>query len=74
MLSGVSDLISLVPTETHHGFILEMKRRPNSPTKEQVEFLEAMASMGYGCYVAYDWQEGLHHFCEHYGIKVDILL
>jgi hypothetical protein len=72
MLSGVSDLISLIPTDNHHGFILEMKRRPNTPTKEQKDFMDAMAEMGYGVYIAYDWQEALNHFCTHYGIKIDL--
>lgn len=72
VISGVSDIISLIPTETHHGFILEMKRRPNSPTKEQQEFLDTMAAQGYGCYVAYDWQEALNYFCLHYGISINL--
>lgn len=74
MLSGVSDIISLIPTPEHHGFILEMKRRPNTVTKEQQEFLDAMAAQGYGCYVAYDWQEALSYFCTHYSIKIDLFV
>ena len=39
MKKGVSDLILLAPSREYHFFCLEVKRKGEKPTKEQLEFL-----------------------------------
>jgi hypothetical protein len=71
-IAGTPDLFIPWPNDTHHGLFIEMKRRPNTPTKEQTEFLDAMAAHGYAAHICYDWQEALNVFCEYVGIKIDL--
>ena len=56
--AGVLDIMLPVPRWGKHGMFLEMKVRPNKPTKEQNAFAEAMQAQGYYCAVAYSWEEG----------------
>lgn len=53
--AGVSDLILLCPSQGYHFAAIEMKVRPNKPTKEQSTFLQAVdkaGGIGVVCYSA----------------------
>lgn len=55
MKAGVSDLILLAAARGHHFAAIEMKVRPNKPTKEQLAFLQAVDKaygIGVVCYSA----------------------
>lgn len=56
-LSGVSDLILLVPNSVFNSLCLEAKIKPNKQTAEQKEFEEAVTNFG-NCYkVFYTFNE-----------------
>ncbi len=55
--SGVSDIFLPMPKQLLCGLFIEMKVAPNKPTKEQIEFMDAMRERGYMCSVCYSWQE-----------------
>jgi len=46
-----------VPRHFYNGLFVEMKIKPNKPTDEQNEFMEAMQKSGYQCTVCYSWIE-----------------
>ena len=47
LMPGVSDIFIGVSRETFHGMFLELKAGTNKPTKQQLEFMERMASQNY---------------------------
>lgn len=57
LLSGVSDLFLAVPTIEYHGLFIEMKIKPNKPTHEQLQFIEAMNNRKYKAVVCYSFDE-----------------
>ena len=56
--AGVPDLCLPVPRGKYHGAYIEMKRRKGSKTtKEQEEWLSALALQGYAVAVCKGWEE-----------------
>lgn len=53
---GVSDLMYI-----GNGYVawIELKEKPNKPTKEQLQFIEEMKKMGHRAGVAYSIEEAL---------------
>jgi hypothetical protein len=47
IISGPSDYFLPVPTARYHGLWLEIKVKPNRPTKAQRRWLIDMAKLGY---------------------------
>lgn len=54
---GVSDLFFAKPVPPYHGFWIELKSKKGRPTREQLNFLELMESVGYYVGIYYSWQE-----------------
>lgn len=54
VLSGVPDVLLLEPCGGCHGLAIEFKAERNTPTPEQRDMLEHLASRGYCCAIAYD--------------------
>lgn len=54
---GFPDISILEPRGKYHGLYIEMKRKGNKPTTEQIEWLRNLKSKGYAtglCYSASD--------------------
>jgi len=60
--AGASDLLIQAPGLP--DLWLELKRKPNKPTKDQLAFLEIQSKMGKSTAVAYDLWEAVRVFCE----------
>jgi hypothetical protein len=71
-VAGTPDLFIPWPSNDCHGLFIEMKRKPNTPTPEQLAFLDAMRAHGYEAHVCYDWQEALDVFCRYVGININL--
>ena len=56
VLKGVPDLLIPEPVEPYCGMFIELKVKPNKPTKEQTEFLQNMAKKGYMAGVCYTFE------------------
>lgn len=50
--SGVPDICLPSPHGEFHGAYIEMKKIGEKPTQEQKQWLEALARLGYACYIA----------------------
>ena len=51
---GVSDLCIPLPTKSHHGMFLELKRRYGAKaTKEQIQWIDKMNALGYAAKICY---------------------
>jgi hypothetical protein len=59
VLSGVSDLIFPRGNSTFKGLVLELKVKPNKPTKSQIQFQEMMIEEGYACFICYSYDEAI---------------
>lgn len=55
--AGVSDLIFLEPKHEFHGMALELKVKPNKPSKAQSDFLKECTAKGYLAKVIYSFEE-----------------
>lgn len=51
--TAISDLLLLYPSREYHGLVMELKAPGRTPTADQVEYLESMASVGY-CAIWFD--------------------
>lgn len=71
-LKGVSDYFIPFAAQGFYGLFMEFKKKPNTPTPEQLAFLDAMRAQGYRAEVVYSWQEALDLFCSYVGLSVDI--
>ena len=56
---GVSDIFVPMPTQNYHGLFLELKVGKNKPTKEQIDFLKFVNSVGYCGVVCYGFEEAV---------------
>ena len=59
MVPGVSDCFFMKSNTMYKGLWLELKIKPNKPSKEQRHFLELVNSLGYLGEVCYDLDETL---------------
>jgi len=57
--AGVSDYFVMRPMNPYAGLIIELKIKPNKPTKEQLKFLETMNKEGYLAVVRWSAQEAI---------------
>lgn len=57
VLSGVPDCTLAVPRKPYHGLYLELKRKGNKPTPNQVEVMQLLTEQGYRCDVVYNIEE-----------------
>ena len=55
--AGVLDIFLPVSRGGFHGLFIEMKVKPNKPTKEQQDFQTAVELQGYATSVCYSWVE-----------------
>ncbi len=55
--AGVLDIFLPVSRGGFHGLFIEMKVKPNKPTKEQQDFQTAVEIQGYATLVCYSWVE-----------------
>ncbi len=57
MRKGVSDFFIPIPSKGFHGLWIELKvmDEKRKATKEQLDWLERMVSLGYAGYVAHGW-------------------
>ena len=56
---GALDLILAQPRQDAHGLFVEMKRRPNKPTPEQLETMGYLRGAGYDCCICYSSDEAI---------------
>ena len=84
---GVCDLFLSVPMGNYAGFYIELKIKPNTPSEDQVKFIESVRSLGYKASVIYDidtFIEAIRSYmenigfarieevvCRHYGIRTE---
>lgn len=54
---GVPDIFCAAPTERHAGLFIEMKIKPNRPSKNQKEWLARLEDAGYRTEVCYSFEE-----------------
>lgn len=59
---GVSDVLCLIPVKPYHGLVIEFKRHPNKPTKEQLEFMTACVGQRYKVGVCYSVEDAITLF------------
>lgn len=63
VLAGVSDVFimkkkhSQFPLTVYSGLIIELKVKPNKPTKEQFDFLDKMKAQGFETHICYEYEE-----------------
>jgi hypothetical protein len=68
--SGVPDLFYPVPNAKHHGLFIEMKYGKNKPTKNQIEWLDYLNSVGYLAVVCYSADEAFKLLEKYFKDKV----
>lgn len=85
VLSGVPDLMLAVPSHGYVGAFIELKVKPNKPSREQLEWMEQVSNHGYATHVIYginefvEWvnyylseltPKGIEYVvCRHYGLR-----
>jgi hypothetical protein len=57
VVAGVPDLMIAVPKNGHAGLFVEMKVKPNRPSKEQVQVIRRLEDVGYKVAVCYSFDE-----------------
>lgn len=57
VVAGVPDLMIAVPNGWHAGLFVEMKVKPNRPSKEQVQVIKRLEDVGYKVAVCYSFDE-----------------
>ncbi len=57
---GFPDVSILEPRGKYHGFYIEMKRKGNKPTKEQLEWLKNLKSRGYATAICYSADDAIN--------------
>lgn len=57
VVAGVPDLMIAVPKNGYAGLFVEMKVKPNRPSKEQVQVIKRLEDTGYKVAVCYSFDE-----------------
>jgi hypothetical protein len=68
--AGAPDILVAIPIQPWHGLFIEMKVRPNKPSKKQVIFLCNLLSAGYKTHVSYDAEDAIKALDSYLGIRV----
>lgn len=55
--SGVPDCVIFTPNKIYNGLALELKIKPNKPTKNQLEWLSKLSLINWCTDVAYNFDE-----------------
>lgn len=71
MKRGIPDVFIPIPKGIYHGFFIEFKVRPNKPTEDQEQWLDALTSQGYLCMVAYSGDEAIKAFSLYLALRED---
>jgi hypothetical protein len=73
LAKGVPDLLFFEPCVTGDcvGLAIEMKRKPNKPTDEQLRWLLELEEKGWETYVAYSAEEAWHYIDDYFGFDGD---
>ena len=56
-ITGVSDLVLFIPTQTHHGLFIELKVKPNKQSAHQKEWEKLVTAMNYAYVVVYSFED-----------------
>ena len=56
---GAPDLFLAMPRDDASGLFLEMKRKPNKPTQEQIDMIAYLRTAGYDVCVCYGFDEAV---------------
>jgi hypothetical protein len=64
---GVPDLLFFEPHGPCAGLAIEMKRRPNKPSPEQLEWLSGLEARGWEARVCYSAEEAWTVLCDYFG-------
>ena len=54
---GFPDIYCLVPSSIFHGLFMELKIKPNKPSKEQISWIDKLNAQGYQAVVAWSYEE-----------------
>jgi hypothetical protein len=65
---GVPDLMFYEPNGTCIGLAIEMKRRPNKPSPEQLEWLSGLEARGWEARVCYSAEEAWTVICDYFDL------
>lgn len=57
VVAGVPDLMIAVPNGKHAGLFVEMKVKPNRPSREQKEIISKLEDAGYKVEICYTFDE-----------------
>lgn len=57
--AGVLDIFLPAPRSCWHGLFIEMKKRPNKVTPEQLMFAQRVSANGYQTALCYTWLEAV---------------
>lgn len=68
MLAGVADCFFLRGNDKYKGLWLELKIKPNKPTREQILFMSMVNSEGYLGEVCYDLDVAITIIKDFYGL------
>jgi hypothetical protein len=63
--AGVPDIFLPVARWGKHGLWIELKVGNNKPRKNQNEWLEMLAHLGYAAIVAYSWMEAKNYIIQY---------
>lgn len=65
--SGVPDVFVAVPASNYAGLFIEFKYGTNSPTNNQLAWIDSLQSQGYKCAIAYDWVTAAKTVLQYFG-------
>lgn len=66
---GVVDIALPVARHNYHGLFIEMKIHPNTPSSEQLEFIEFVTGQGYLAVVCYSAEEAIQTIESYLGME-----
>jgi len=55
--AGIPDILIAYPIRNHAGLFIELKIKPNKPSKHQIEMMKIFEDNGYKCAVCYSLDE-----------------
>ncbi len=67
--SGVPDLCLPVARQGYHGMFLELKIGENRPSKEQEDYLDALAEQGYYAVVCWGAEQAIEEILAYLGLS-----